>query len=91
MRMYAACLASYNNGDLHGKWFDLEDYSDKDELLEAIAEKVLRTSPHPKACAITSILRLTHGMLESAATWPLWSTVGRPTSSIRKRLKYSSI
>lgn len=47
MRMYAACLASYNNGDLHGKWFDLEDYSDKDELLEAIAEKVLRTSPHP--------------------------------------------
>ncbi|WP_323115355.1 antirestriction protein ArdA [Pseudomonas guariconensis] len=47
MRMYAACLASYNNGDLHGEWFDLEDYSDKDELLEAIAEKVLRTSPYP--------------------------------------------
>lgn len=47
MRMYAACLASYNNGCLHGEWFDLEDYSDKEELLEAIAEKVLRTSPHP--------------------------------------------
>lgn len=47
MRMYAACLASYNNGCLHGEWFDLEDYDDADELLEAIAEKVLRTSPHP--------------------------------------------
>lgn len=47
MRMYAACLASYNNGCLHGEWFDLEDYSDKEELLEAIAEKVLRTSPYP--------------------------------------------
>lgn len=47
MRMYAACLASYNNGRLHGEWFDLEDYSDKDELIEAIAEKVLRTSPFP--------------------------------------------
>lgn len=47
MRMYAACLASYNNGCLHGEWLDLEDYSDKEELLEAIAEKVLRTSPYP--------------------------------------------
>lgn len=47
MRMYAACLASYNNGCLHGEWFDLEDYSDKEELLEAIAKKVLRTSPYP--------------------------------------------
>lgn len=47
MRMYAACLASYNNGCLHGEWFNLEDYSDNDELLEAIAEKVLRNSPFP--------------------------------------------
>lgn len=47
MRMYAACLASYNNGCLHGEWFDLEDYSNKEELLEAIAEKVLRASPYP--------------------------------------------
>lgn len=47
MRMYAACLASYNAGTLHGEWFDLEDYGDKEELLAAIAEKVLRTSPYP--------------------------------------------
>lgn len=48
MRMYAACLASYNNGVLHGEWFDLEDYlEDADGLLAAIAEKVLLTSPYP--------------------------------------------
>ena len=46
-RIYVACLASYNAGRLHGEWFDLEDYSDADELQEAIAEKVLRTSPYP--------------------------------------------
>jgi antirestriction protein len=48
MKMYAACLASYNNGVLHGEWFDLEDYVDDVEgLQEAIAEKVLRTSRFP--------------------------------------------
>lgn len=47
MRMYAACLASYNNGVHHGQWFDLEDFDDADALQEAIAEKVLRTSPFP--------------------------------------------
>lgn len=47
MRMYAACLASYNNGVLHGEWFDLEDYSDADDLKADIASKVLRTSPYP--------------------------------------------
>lgn len=46
-RIYVACLASYNAGRLHGEWFDLEDYNDADELQEAIAEKVLRTSAFP--------------------------------------------
>lgn len=48
MKMYAACLASYNNGVLHGEWFDLEDYIDDVEgLQEAIAKKVLMTSRFP--------------------------------------------
>ncbi|MFY1052743.1 antirestriction protein ArdA [Ectopseudomonas khazarica] len=47
MRMYAACLASYNNGVLHGEWFDLEDFEDAADLQVAIAKKVLMTSPHP--------------------------------------------
>lgn len=47
MRMYAACLASYNNGVLHGEWFDLADYDDVQELQDAIAYKVLQTSRFP--------------------------------------------
>ncbi|MGR3967849.1 antirestriction protein ArdA [Pseudomonas sp. 910_23] len=48
MKMYAACLASYNNGTHHGEWFDLEEFIDDVEgLQEAIAAKVLRTSRFP--------------------------------------------
>lgn len=42
-RIYVACLASYNNGRLHGEWLDLDDI---DEVREGIA-KVLRESPYP--------------------------------------------
>ena len=47
MRMYAACLASYNNGVLHGEWFDLEEFDDATDLQEAIQRKVLMTSRFP--------------------------------------------
>ena len=43
-RIYAACLASYNNGALHGVWID----ADQDP--ESITEKIrlmLRESPYP--------------------------------------------
>jgi len=40
-RVYAACLASYNNGILHGEWLDA---TDADELREGIAE-MLAGSP----------------------------------------------
>lgn len=43
-RIYVACLASYNNGVLHGKWIDAT--SDEDEMQEAI-DKILRSSPYP--------------------------------------------
>ena len=46
-RIYVACLASYNNGVIHGAWFDLDEYGDADELMKAVREKVLLTSPHP--------------------------------------------
>lgn len=45
MRMYAACLASYNAGRLHGVWIDL-DCKDADEIRGEIAE-MLRASPCP--------------------------------------------
>ena len=46
MRIYVACLAAYNNGQLHGAW--IEASSDVDELQEAV-DKVLQSSPQPDA------------------------------------------
>lgn len=47
MRIYVACLASYNNGRLHGAWLDLDDYVDAEDLSKAVKEQVLITSPYP--------------------------------------------
>lgn len=44
MKFYAACLASYNNGILHGAWIDAE--SDADSMQEQI-NAMLRASPFP--------------------------------------------
>lgn len=44
MKLYVACLASYNNGRLHGAWIDAS--SDVDEMQEEIAA-MLRGSPYP--------------------------------------------
>ena len=44
-RVYAACLASYNNGILHGEWLDCVD---PDELREGI-EEMLSNGPAENA------------------------------------------
>lgn len=44
-RIYVACLASYNNGVLHGRWIDV-DGRDATELREEV-EAMLRQSPYP--------------------------------------------
>ncbi|MFK3848049.1 antirestriction protein ArdA [Agrobacterium pusense] len=44
MRFYAACLASYNNGVLHGRWIDAS--SDADEMQEEVSA-MLRESRFP--------------------------------------------
>ncbi|MDP9960044.1 antirestriction protein ArdA [Chryseobacterium lathyri] len=36
--IYVGTYAKYNNGSLFGKWLNLADYSDYDELLEAMQE-----------------------------------------------------
>lgn len=46
IRVYAACLSSYNNGRLHGEWIDVSD--DEDELKEKIQE-MLKASPETNA------------------------------------------
>lgn len=44
-RIYVACLASYNNGYLHGAWIDC-DGKDASELQEEV-NAILRTSKYP--------------------------------------------
>ena len=39
-RIYVADLEAYNNGELKGEFLDLDDYSDADELMDAIQEVV---------------------------------------------------
>jgi antirestriction protein len=41
---YIACLASYNNGILHGAWVDLEQVTTAEEIQECI-DWILATSP----------------------------------------------
>ena len=40
-RIYVACLASYNNGQLHGEWIDIES----EEQIREDIDNVLKTSP----------------------------------------------
>lgn len=47
IKIYIACLASYNNGFLFGKWFDLDEYTDKDDLLNDINAQVLQSEENP--------------------------------------------
>jgi antirestriction protein len=44
-RIYVACLAAYNNGQLHGQWIDVED---ADQVRADIAA-MLSCSPQPDA------------------------------------------
>ncbi len=47
--LWIGCLAAYNAGHLHGKWFKLADYNDASELRKAVKLEVLNTSPAPDA------------------------------------------
>jgi len=40
-KIYIACLASYNNRILHGKWIDCEDY----EQIQDEVNKIMKSSP----------------------------------------------
>jgi len=37
-RIYLGTYAKYNEGSIEGKWFDLSDFSDKDEFYEVCKE-----------------------------------------------------
>lgn len=46
MQIYIACLAAYNNGQLHGRWIDAQ--SDVDAMQEEV-DAILASSPQPDA------------------------------------------
>ncbi|MBO6814546.1 MAG: antirestriction protein ArdA [Rhizobiaceae bacterium] len=48
-RIYVACIASYNNGRLHGKWIDAT--TDVEEMQEEVS-KVLASSKFPNVDAV---------------------------------------
>lgn len=68
-KIYVACLASYNNGILHGKW--IEATSDPDEMRAEIAE-MLRSSPCPN-------ITLADGT-PSAEEWAIHDFEGLPSN-----------
>lgn len=47
-KIYVACLASYNAGDLVGEWIEVESWDDSDSLKEKI-QAVIAKSPAPNA------------------------------------------
>jgi antirestriction protein len=47
IKIYIACLSSYNSGYLFGKWLDLSDYKNGDDVLEAIQEEILDNEENP--------------------------------------------
>lgn len=44
MKIYVACLASYNNGRLHGRWIDADSSVD---VMQEQVDAMLRESPYP--------------------------------------------
>lgn len=46
--VWATTYGLYNQGRLVGKWFDLTDYSDKDEFIEAVTEFLKPYDPDPE-------------------------------------------
>ena len=48
-RIYIACLASYNNGVMHGKWIDAS--ADVDEMQDEV-NAILRASPYPNVTVV---------------------------------------
>lgn len=79
--VYVACLASYNNGVLFGEWLDLDQFDDKEEVLEAIKE-ILSRSPTPGAeeYAIHDYC----GLPEKFGEWPNWDEVLAFTNGLKE-------
>lgn len=82
-RIYVASLSDYNNAILHGVWLDLEDYSDSDDLQEAITA-MLASSPFGN-----SDFAKKHGLL--AEEYAIHDYEGFPQGTISEHSGLSSV
>ncbi len=48
--IYVASLSHYNNGELVGRWFDLEDYQDGEHLLKSISSYIYGLTCYSEQC-----------------------------------------
>jgi antirestriction protein len=63
-RVYVGTYGKYNSGSIEGKWLDLEDYSDKDEFLEACAE--LHKDEHDPEFMFQDYKNIPEGMISES-------------------------
>lgn len=47
LKIWVGVLADYNAGRLHGQWYDLDDYTDAEDLGLAVRKDLLVTSRYP--------------------------------------------
>lgn len=100
MKIYVACLASYNNGVLHGEWFDLDDYTDAQDLHKAVANQILVTSKFPNVevtcptCdgdGMTCAQCSGTGKVPSAEEWAIHDHEGFPSGTVGEYTSFSRL
>ena len=73
-RVYVGTYHKYNCGSIEGKWLDLEDYSDKDEFLQACAE--LHNDEHDPEFMFQDYENIPNGLIsESHIDEKLWDWI----------------
>ena len=89
MRIYVACLASYNAGILHGRWIDADSSVD---VMQEQVDAMLRESPEPNVMRAEyenetgekHISSGTNGEFEPSyvsASGETWTLIGKPFAS----------
>ena len=69
-KLWIGCLSSYNAGNVYGQWFHLEDYSDVEELQDAVTSMIKGEEWH--ICDYEGFHGLTVGRYESLDTVFSW-------------------
>ena len=81
MKIYVSTYKKYNNGNLSGKWLDLEDYDSHDEFIEACNE--LHEDEADPELMFQDIEDIPNGMVEESSVDPmLWDLLNEDNREI---------